>query len=60
MIYHIIRNLRKRRKKKKKERCRKNMKRKKEIRKGGDTQLKQALQAKASIKDEKVLYSQFF
>jgi gag-polypeptide of LTR copia-type len=47
-------------KKKKKERCRKNMKRKKETRKGGDTQLKQALQTKTSIKDEKVLYSQNF
>jgi gag-polypeptide of LTR copia-type len=32
----------------------------KETRKGGDTQLKHALQTKASIKDEKVLYSQNF
>jgi hypothetical protein len=33
---------------------------KKETRKWGDTQLKQALQTKTSIKDENVLYSQNF
>jgi hypothetical protein len=44
----------------KRKRRRKNMKRKKETRKGGDTQLEQALQTKASIKDEKILYSQNF
>jgi gag-polypeptide of LTR copia-type len=59
---------RKRRRKKKEKEEKKEKKRemsekyeeKKETRKGGDTQLKQALQTKASIKDENVLYSQNF
>jgi gag-polypeptide of LTR copia-type len=51
---------RKRRKKKKKREMSKKYEEKKETRKGGDTQLKQALHTKASIKDENVLYSQNF
>jgi gag-polypeptide of LTR copia-type len=54
------RRKKKKKKKKKKKEMSEKYEEKKEIRKGGDTQLKQALQTKASIKDENVLYSQNF
>jgi hypothetical protein len=50
----------KKKKKKKKREMSEKYEEEKETRKGGDTQLKQTLQTKASIKDENVLYSQIF